>query len=240
MNTNIPSDLDSPYEQGSEDQLLSEARSGNQRAFGELCVRHSVMLKQRIFRIVRNFEDAEDVLQETFLSAYRHLDTFRGTCKISTWMTKIGINMSLMLLRKRRIRFEFVSDQVGDEGQTFQIADIRDPAPNPEQLYRSDESRQRVRFAIEKLPPPLHWAMALYYGNDHGIESTAKTLGITVAAAKSRMMRARNRLRGSLNAQWNKSRENCKNRPKSSRTRAPLVRRHSMLEGDQGHRREGM
>ena len=72
------------HEQESDDDLLSDAKSGDHRAFEELCMRYRGMLKQSIFRIVRNQEDAEDVLQETFLSAYRHLDTFRGTCRVST------------------------------------------------------------------------------------------------------------------------------------------------------------
>jgi len=75
------------------------------------------MLRQRIFRIVRNREDAEDVLQETLLSAYRHLDTFRGTCRVSTWMMKIGINTSLMILRKRRSVPEVISEQVSEDGR---------------------------------------------------------------------------------------------------------------------------
>ena len=119
--------------QVSDEQLLSRARSGDQAAFGELCSRYTGMLKQRIFRIVRNREDAEDVLQETLLSAYRHLDTFRGTCRVSTWMTKIGINRSLMILRKRRCMPEIISEQVSGDGQRFESPEFRDPGLNPEQ-----------------------------------------------------------------------------------------------------------
>src|SRR5258708_9171847 len=113
--------------QVSDEQLLSRARSGDQAAFGELCSRYTGMLKQRIFRIVRNREDAEDVLQETLLSAYRHLDTFRGTCRVSTWMTRIAINTSLMILRKRRCMPEVISEQVCVLGQRFESLEIGCP-----------------------------------------------------------------------------------------------------------------
>src|SRR6202035_1315477 len=106
-------------EQESDNELLSNAKSGDHHAFEELCVRYRGMLKQRIFRIVRNQEDAEDVLQETLLSAYRHLDTFRGTCRVSTWMMKIGINTSLMLLRKRRSLPEIIPEHISDDGRRF-------------------------------------------------------------------------------------------------------------------------
>jgi Sigma-70 region 2 len=98
------------YPQLSDDQLLSQAKSGDQQAFSELCLRYKKMLKQRIFRIVRHPEDTEDVLQDTFLNAYRHLHAFRETCKFSTWLIKIANNVSLMLLRKRKRLSEVVSD----------------------------------------------------------------------------------------------------------------------------------
>jgi RNA polymerase sigma-70 factor, ECF subfamily len=177
-----------------ESQLVEAARSGDPRAFAELCQRYGGMLKGEIFRIVRHREDAEDVLQETFLSAYQHLHSFRGASKFSSWLMKIGVNSSLMLLRKRKKRFQVVSDQVRDEGRSFEITDIRDPGPDPEQLYIWHQSQQKLRVAIKKLPPRLNRAIALYYGNDRGLKNAAKTLGITEAAAKSRVMRARSLL----------------------------------------------
>src|SRR5271167_1779572 len=78
-----------------DDDLVFEARSGNHLAFVELCRRYSKSLERTIFRILRNPQDTEDILQETFLSAYQHLNCFRGTCKFSTWITRIGINQSL-------------------------------------------------------------------------------------------------------------------------------------------------
>jgi RNA polymerase sigma-70 factor (ECF subfamily) len=191
------------HEQESNDELLREAKSGDQRAFDELCVRYEGMLKQRIFRIVRNQEDAEDVLQETLLSAYRHLDTFRGTCRFSTWVIKIGINRSLMLLRKRRTLPEIISEQVPDDGRRFDSPDFRDPGLNPEQRYIADQTLNKLQSAMHRLPPSARTVMDLYYVKELRLKDAAATLGITESAAKSRILRGRNRLRRSLMHQTN-------------------------------------
>src|SRR5260370_34983930 len=153
MSTQIFEPSVAQHSQVSDEQLLSRARSGDQMAFGELCLRYTGMLKQRIFRIVRNREDAEDVLQETLLRAYRHLDTFRGTCRVSTWMMKIGINQALGLLRKRRSMPEILLEQGSDNGQRFALPGFRDPRLNPEQRYIVDQALDKLRSAIHHLPP---------------------------------------------------------------------------------------
>jgi len=192
------------HEQESDDDLLSDAKSGDHRAFEELCMRYRGMLKQSIFRIVRNQEDAEDVLQETFLSAYRHLDTFRGTCRVSTWMMKIGINTSLMLLRKRRSLPEMISEHISEEGHRFDSPDIRDPGLDPEQRYMADQTLRKLHTAMQLLPPHARSLMDLYYRKERRMKDAAAVLGITVATAKSRLLRARHTLRRSLkqNACW--------------------------------------
>src|SRR6202046_3578816 len=88
----------------SEDDLITAAQRGDHNAFVELCRRHSAVAKLKIFSIVRNHEDAEDALQDTLFRAYLHLTTFRRSCKFSTWLTTIGVNSALMILRKRRVR----------------------------------------------------------------------------------------------------------------------------------------
>src|SRR5580692_5558133 len=114
----------------SDEQLVFDARSGDQQAFAELCLRYRGMLLNRIFGIVRHKQDAEDVLQETLLKAYQHLQTFRGACSFSTWLLAIGINMSLMLLRKRKALHKYSCDVVTENGETF-LLECRDPAPDP-------------------------------------------------------------------------------------------------------------
>ena len=162
MSTRIFEHSVAQHPQASDEQLLSRARSGDQGAFGELCLRYTGMLKQKIVKIVRNREDAEDVLQDTLLSTYRHLDTFRGTCRVSTWMTTIGINTSLMILRKRRRMPEVISDRVSEDGQRFESPEFRDPGLNPEQLYITDQTIAKLRSTMRRLPACMRTVIDLY------------------------------------------------------------------------------
>src|SRR6201987_3109846 len=193
MSTNILANVTVQHRQLSDDQLLSQAKSGDQKAFGELCLRYNGMLKQKIVSIVRHQEDAEDVLQDTFLNAYKHLHAFRETCKFSTWLTKIGINTSLALLRKRRRLSETPADE-------FETLRLRDPAPDPEQEYMTDRTFLTLRKAIQELPPRTRVVMDLYYRKERRITEAA-AIGITEAAVKSRILRARRRLGRSLKQQ---------------------------------------
>lgn len=148
-----------------------------------------------IYKIVRNREDAEDVFQDALLCAYQNLNGFRGTCKFSTWMTKIGINRSLMLLRKRSSMPETTTEIVTDDGQTVETREFQDSRPDPEQRYAMCRTYQGLSQEIDKLPPRYRSLMDLYYRRDLLLRDVAKALGITEQAAKSRLMRARNLLR---------------------------------------------
>ena len=180
-----------------------------------------------IYRILRHREDAEDVLQETLLSAYQYLDSFRGACRFSTWITRIEVNKSLMLLRKRKYLSETRPDVITNDGQSFESRGFRDPRPNPEQHYVMFRTLQALSQAIDKLPLRFRGMMELYYRRDLLLKDAAESLGITEEAAKSRLMRARNLLRRSLNARPNASRQICKHYrdAQSSQTGASLVRR---------------
>ena len=181
-----------------DDQLVSQAKSGDERAFAELCLRYSGILKGRIFQIVRHREDTEDVLQETFLKAYLHLRSFRGDCRFSTWIMKIGINASLMLLRKRGTLSEAASELVTADGHGFETPEFRDPGLNPEQRCISDETIDRLRSTMRHLPARMRTVMDLYCVQELRLKDAAAILGITEATAKSRVLRGRNRLRHSL------------------------------------------
>ena len=198
MITNIGSDFAVQHAQESDDQLLSEAKSGDQQAFAELCLRYRGMLLHRIYRIVRHREDAEDVLQDTLLSAYQHLDSFRGACRFSSWVIKIGINRSLMFLRKCRSLAETTSELIMDDGQSVETREFRYPGPNPEQCYLMRQNRQKLTHAISKLSPQLRSLWELYYKEELRLKDAANVMGISEATAKSRILRARGKLRRSL------------------------------------------
>jgi len=186
------------YEAACELDLMSAAKSGDQHAFVELCRRHSPMLKRRITRIVRNREDAEDVLQDTLVRAFSHLAGFRAQCSFRTWIMTIATNNSLMLLRKRRNRPETGFGFITAEGKEVEILQVSDPNPNPEQHYAKRQASHRLHHAVNKLPQGFRVLVEFHHQDELTLVDAAKAIGITVAAAKSRLLRARNKLRRSL------------------------------------------
>jgi len=181
----------------SDDLLLSEAKSGDRQAFAELCLRYRAMLMSRIYRIVRHPEDTEDVLQETFLKAYQHLQSFRGACSFSTWLVAIGTNASLMLLRRRKRLRKNTTDVVAEDGETL-VMEWRDPAPDPEQRYMIFETSQKVNHAVRRLSPQHQQLLEMYYKSELRLKDAAKIFGISEATTKPRLLRARRMLRRSL------------------------------------------
>ena len=161
----------------------------------ELCDRYRPSLKRRIRGIVRNLQDAEDVLQDTFMSAFRHLAGFRANCTFRTWIMTIATNTSLMLLRRRRNHPETGFGLVTGEGKEDALVQIADPLPNPEQVYAKRQVSHRVSQAVSMLPPGFRLLVEHYHRNEVKLVDAAKAMGITQAAAKSRLLRARTALR---------------------------------------------
>ena len=189
------------FRKASEDALLTDAKTGDQHAFVELCYRYARCVKQRIVRIVRNQEDTEDVFQETLMRAYIHLNGFRGNCSFQTWMTQIAINTALMLLRLRRIRSEMSFEIVCEGGEIIEHWEIPDPSPNPEQLYVKRQTSQILSDAIARLPSNYRPIVEQFHGNDLKVTEAAQALGLKEGAAKSRLLRARALLRRRLQNQ---------------------------------------
>ena len=148
------------------------------------------------YRITGNREDAEDVIQDAWLSAYVHLNTFDGRSKFSTWLTRIAINSALAILRRKRARPE-TSMEITD-GETWQHWEIVDETKNIEELYARYERTERLRRAICRLQPTLRNVLEIHQSNDRSIKEIADLAGISVAATKSRLLRARKILRKTL------------------------------------------
>lgn len=184
--------------EASDDDLISAAQLGNQQAFMELCGRYSPVTRQCIFKIVRNHEDTEDALQDTLLRAYTHLSSFRRSCKFATWLTAIGVNTALMILRKRRIRKEGSASPISPDGEKLALQEPVDRSPGPERIYLKQQATLLVRRELKKLKPSLRSIVDHYYGTGCSLDDVAKEHGISLGAAKSRLLRGRNRLRSSL------------------------------------------
>ena len=153
------------------------------------------MVKKRIFSIVRSHEDAEDALQDTLLKAYRHLDAFRRTCKFSTWLTSIGTNTALMMLRKRKTRKEGHFDVLNDESRTWDATELVDRSLDPERLHSRHQVILVMAQEVEKLRPNLRSIIEQHYAAECSLEESAKAFDISVGAVKSRLTRGRKTLR---------------------------------------------
>lgn len=186
------------YRQASDEQLLAGARASDECAFVELSSRCQDLLRNRVFRIVRNREDTEDVVQDALLKAYKHLSDFRGSSSFATWLNRIAINSALMVLRKRKSRSEVPLDQRGLEEHTWEMWEFPDPCPNPEQAYTKRQVVDLVSRAIDRLPPAYRIVLEDRYRREWSIQECADAVGISVAAAKSRLFRARLTIRSAL------------------------------------------
>src|SRR6266508_3452562 len=118
-----------------EDALVAHAREGNTRAFGELVRRYERKIFRLAQHITQNREDAEDVLQETFLKAYEHLDQFQGNSKFYTWIVRIAVNQALMKLRKRRSDRSVSLDDTIDTGEDNVTREVAAWDEDPEERY---------------------------------------------------------------------------------------------------------
>ena len=186
------------HSEASDDDLITAAQRGDQRAFVALCERHSTVTKKKIFSIVRNQEDTEDALQDTLLRAYTHLTSFRRSCKFSSWLTAIGVNSALMIMRKRKVRRgAYASTSISDT-ERMELPELVDRSPGPEGIYLRQQAILVVRQAVKKLKPNLRSVVNHYYGSECSLEEAAKAQEISLAAAKSRLLRGRVRLRSSL------------------------------------------
>jgi RNA polymerase sigma-70 factor, ECF subfamily len=178
-----------------DDDLVQAAQSGDHEAFAELCRRHAQPVRRRILGILRHQEDAEDALQETLLRAYANLGRFRRSCEFSTWITAIGINVALMVIRKRKTRRELDIEPHSPDEPAW---DIADQAPDPERRVAKAQIILLLRKEVHGLPPKMQEVVTSYYGHDYSLQQAAEALGISVPAVKSRLLRGRRSLRSSF------------------------------------------
>lgn len=182
-------------------ELVSAAQAGSPGAFAELHALYSRRLYKTIVAITKNSEDAEDVLQETFLRAYLAVHTFEGRSTVYSWLTRIAINSSLMLLRKRRARAEVLFDPQPDAPSETLCFEIPDPAPTPEKAYELRHRRVALVRAIRNLDTRLRRPIQMRITSESSIKEIGRALNISEAAVKTRLHRARLRLSPAMNVE---------------------------------------
>jgi RNA polymerase sigma-70 factor, ECF subfamily len=178
--------------------LLAAAKGGDSAAFEFLCKQSAKMVFRVVRRMMRNNEDAEDVLQESFQQAFIHLKSFNGDSRFSTWLSRIAINAALMKLRKKQRLWDVSLDESDENEQSSLLLDVKDQGLNPEQLY-SQMERQRILFAaMNELTPGMRIAIELRELDERSGEEAARIMGISVSAVKARVFHGRRKLRERL------------------------------------------
>jgi len=178
--------------------LVHACKNGDAAAFEQLVERYDVRLFGIAQHITHNREDAEDVVQESFLKVFRKLHQFRENSQFSTWMIRITVNESLMKLRKQRTTKEFSMDEDFHGEERTAPFEVADWAPNPEELYRGSELRDILRSELQELRPSLRVVFVLRDIEGLSTEQTAEALELTPVAVKARLWRARLQLRAQL------------------------------------------
>jgi len=181
-----------------ETALVAQAREGDDRAFAELVRRYEGKIFRLAQHITQNREDAEDVLQETFLKAYEHLDQFQGQSKFYTWIVRIAVNQALMKLRRRKTDRSVSLDESIDTGEDTVTREIAAWDEDPEQRFSREELGELLDSAIESLAPSYRSVFVLRDIEELSTEETAEALGLSIPAVKSRLLRARLQLREKL------------------------------------------
>ncbi len=183
--------------------VLDQARAGDSTAFEALIGPYHHRLYRRALKIMRNKQDAEDVIQDAELKAYCRLDRFQGSSRFYTWVTRIVINEALMKLRRRRSYRETESLEPLRVGkQPLDLRRTSSPDEQPETHYLGVELRSILSGALAVLSPSLSAPFLLCFLEGYSLREIAALLGLSVPAIKSRLHRARNilskRLRGML------------------------------------------
>lgn len=186
--------------------LVSAAKGGDAAAFEELVNRYERKIFRLGMNITQNREDAEDVMQDAFMKSYQNLDRFQGDSRFYTWLVRIAVNEALMKLRKRRPNQVSLDEPLtGTDGDDSVFREIEDWGPSPEKKFAQTELNEILNSVIGELDPIFRVAFLLRDVEGLSTEETAQILGISVAAVKSRLLRARLKLRQKLNKYFKRS-----------------------------------
>jgi RNA polymerase sigma-70 factor (ECF subfamily) len=202
-----PHRLPSRIAKEDEHLLVAAAKKGDTSAFEELVNRYEKKIFRVTMNITRNQQDAEDSMQDAFLKAYAHLNDFGGDSRFYTWLVRIAANEALMRLRKRRPNVLSLDEPVDGE-EDLLPREVEDWGPSPLDRFAQTEMRGILENAIDALAPDFRTVFVLRDIEELSTEETAKTLNISVPAVKSRLLRARLKLREQLDRYFRRGGQN--------------------------------
>jgi RNA polymerase sigma-70 factor, ECF subfamily len=177
---------------------LKALKRGDKHAFAQLVETHSDKIYRLALKMLGDEQDAEDVLQEVFIKAYKNIQGFEGRSKVSTWLYRIAINESLMLLRKRKGMTVVIDQEYETDDGELMPRQITDWCCLPEKELMSSETRHVIDRAIQTLSDANRAAFLLRDVEGLSTQDAAEVLNISESALKVRLMRARMALRESL------------------------------------------
>jgi RNA polymerase sigma-70 factor (ECF subfamily) len=182
--------------------LVERARAKDEAAFEELVGRYDDKLYRLAMRFVRNETDAQEILQDAFLSAWRNLPAFEGRAQFGSWMYRVTVNAALMLLRSRNRHPEVTVDDVEPTALNNAVAESgqalrggADWSLRADEQLQSQEMRKYIQDSVDHLPDGLRSVFLLRDVEELSTEDTAEMLGLSVPAVKTRLHRARLALR---------------------------------------------
>jgi RNA polymerase sigma-70 factor (ECF subfamily) len=179
-------------------ELLARLKAGDQVAYAKLVEDNASAIYRLALRMMGNEADAEDVLQETFLSAFKSIDRFEGRSRLSTWLYRIASNAALMRLRRNEPEQVSVDEPVERDDGEMMPRQFFDFCCLPEDDLLREEAREQMKQAIDDLPPTLRSVFVLRDIEGLSTAETAEALDLSESAVKSRLMRARLKLRDEL------------------------------------------
>ena len=183
--------------------LVMASKAGDSKAFEELVARYDRKVFGIAYHIIHNFDDAQDVVQETFIKVFQNLGQFRADSKFSTWLYRIVVNQSLMELRKHRRKAPVAIELSLDSDEEGRLPiDFSDWRPNPEQQYKESEQRDLLTRLLMDLRPALRVVFVMHDIEGQSLRETAEALSLTLSAVKTRSLRARLYLRERLNTHF--------------------------------------
>ena len=197
MSAPDPKPLPSTIVRDDEGALVAAAKSGDLASFEELVNRYERRVFRLTMHITQNREDAEDATQDAFLKSFQHLPDFQGDSRFYTWLVRIAANEALMRLRKRRPNQVSLDEPVQGEDDLIP-REVEDWGPSPEQRYAQSELHEILDQVIDQLDPDFRTVFVLRDIEELSTEETAQAMGISVPAVKSRLLRARLKLRQKL------------------------------------------
>jgi RNA polymerase sigma-70 factor, ECF subfamily len=177
---------------------IQALQAGDRNEFARMVEEHSTKIYNLLLRMLRNPQEAEDVMQETFMNAFRSIASFQGRSQLSTWLYRIATNQALMRLRKRKPILVSVDEPIESSEGDLIPRELTDWCCLPEEEFMSSEVQEQLEEEIDKLSPALKAIFVLRDVQGFSTRESAEMLDISESAVKTRLLRARLQLRESL------------------------------------------